>query len=40
MCPKLKMGGGTTSVMIAKKLDDSDSDGDVLTISSEKSCEA
>jgi hypothetical protein len=27
------------SVVIAKKQDDSDSDGDVLTISSEKSCE-
>ena len=26
-------------MMIAKKRDDSDSDGDVLTISSEKSCE-
>ena len=39
-CPELKKGGGTASVMIAKKRDDSDSDGDVLTISSEKSCEA
>ena len=28
------------SVVIAKKQDDSDSDGDVLRISSEKSCEA
>ena len=27
-------------MVIAKKQDDSDSDGDVLTISSEKSCEA
>ena len=27
-------------MMIAKKRDDSDSDGDLLTISSEKSCEA
>ena len=39
-CPELKKGGGTASVMIAKKQDDSDSDGDVLTVSSEKSCEA
>ena len=27
-------------MMIAKKRDDSDSDGDILTVSSEKSCEA
>jgi len=39
-CPELKTGGVTASVVIAKKLDDSDSDGDVLTVSSEKSCEA
>jgi len=39
-CPKLKKGGGTASVVIAKKQDDSDSDSDILTISSEKSCEA
>ena len=39
-CPELKTGGGTASVVIAKKLDDSDSDGDILTVSSEKSCEA
>ena len=39
-CPKLKKGGGTTSVVIAKKQDDSDSDSDIRTISSEKSCEA
>ena len=39
-CPELKKGGGTASVMIAKKQDDSDSDGDALTVSSEKSCEA
>ena len=39
-CPELKKGGGTTSVAIDKKQDDSDIDGDVLTISSEKSCEA
>ena len=39
-CPEIKKGGGTASVMIAKKRDDSDSDGDLLTISSEKSCEA
>ena len=36
-CPELKKGGGTTSVMIPKKQNDSDSDGDVLTVSSEKS---
>ena len=34
-CPELKKGGGTASVMIAKKQDDSDSDGDILTVSSE-----
>ena len=34
-CPELKKGGGTASVMIAKKQDDSDSEGDVLTVSSE-----
>ena len=39
-CPKLKKDGGTLSVMIAKKQDDSDSECDVLTVSSEKSCEA
>ena len=40
-CPELKKGGGTASVVIAnKKQDDSDSDGDVLTVSSEKSCGA
>ena len=39
-CPDLKKGGGTASVVIAKKQDDSDSDGDVLTTLSEKSCEA
>ena len=39
-CPELKKGGGTASVMIAKKQDGSDSEGDVLTVSSEKSCEA
>ena len=39
-CPEIKKDGGTASVMIAKKRDDSDSDGDLLTISSEKSCEA
>ena len=39
-CSELKKGGGTASVMIAKKQDDSDSEGDVLTVSSEKSCEA
>jgi len=39
-CPELKKGGGTASVMIAKKQDDSDSDGDILTVSSEKCCEA
>ena len=33
--PELKKGGGTASVMIAKN-----SDGDVLTVSSEKSCKA
>ena len=38
-CPELKKDGGTASVAIARK-DDSDSDGDVLTVSSEKSCEA
>ena len=38
-CPKLKKDGG--SVVIAnKKKDDSDSDGDLLTVSSEKSCKA
>jgi hypothetical protein len=37
-CPELKKDNGTASVMIAKQ-DDSDSDGDVLTMSSEKSCE-
>ena len=39
-CPELKKSRGTASVMIAKKQNDSDSDGDVLTVSSEKSCEA
>ena len=39
-CPKLKKGGGTASVVIARNQDDSDSDGDVLTTLSEKSCEA
>jgi hypothetical protein len=37
---ELKKVGGTASVMIAEKQDESDSDGDVLTISSENSCEA
>jgi len=40
-CPELKKDGGSISVVIAKKKkDDSDSDGDILTVSSEKSCEA
>src|SRR5438132_1450365 len=39
-CPELKKGGGTTSVVIANRKDDSDSDGDLLTVSTEKSCEA
>lgn len=39
-CPKLKKGSGIANVMIARKQDDSDSDGDILTVSSEKSCEA
>ena len=38
--PELKKGEGIVSVVIAKKKDDLDSEGDVLTISSEKSCEA
>ena len=33
-CPELKKGGGTASVVIAKKQDDPDSEGDVLTLSS------
>jgi hypothetical protein len=37
-CPELKNDSGTTSVMIARQ-DDSDRDGDVLTVSIEKSCE-
>jgi len=39
-CPQLKNDGGSVSVVIANKKDDSDSDGDLLTVSSEKSCEA
>jgi hypothetical protein len=38
-CPELKKGSGTASVMITRQ-DDSDSEGDILTVSSEKSCEA
>lgn len=39
-CPELKKGG-TASVVFSKKKDDSDSsDGDVLTVSSERSCGA
>jgi hypothetical protein len=37
-CPKLMKDSGTASAMIARQ-DDLDSDGDVLTVSSEKSCE-
>jgi hypothetical protein len=37
-CPELKKDSGPASVMIARQ-DDSDSDGDILTVSSEKSCE-
>jgi hypothetical protein len=37
-CPELKKGSGTASVVIASQ-DDSNNDGDVLTVSSEKSCE-
>jgi hypothetical protein len=37
-CPELKKDSGTASVMIARQ-DDSNSDGDILTMSSEKSCE-
>jgi hypothetical protein len=37
-CPELKKDSGTASVMIARQ-DDSNSDGDVLTVSTEKSCE-
>ena len=33
-CPELKTGGGTASVVIAKKQDNPDSEGDVLTLSS------
>jgi hypothetical protein len=40
-CPELKKDGGSISVVIAnKKKYDSDSDGDILMVSSEKSCEA
>jgi hypothetical protein len=39
-CPQLKKDGGSINVVIAKKKDDSDSDGDLLTVSSENSCEA
>ena len=39
-CPELKKDGGSVSVVIANKKDDSDSDGDLLTVSSEKSCKA
>jgi hypothetical protein len=40
-CPELKKDGGSVSVVIAnKKKHDSDSEGDLLTVSSEKSCEA
>jgi hypothetical protein len=38
VCLELKKDSGTASVMIVRQ-DDSDSDGDVLTMSSEKSCE-
>src|SRR6266540_3240939 len=39
-CPELKKGGRTASVVIANKKDDSDSNDDLLTVSTEKSCEA
>jgi len=39
-CPELKKGGGTVSVVIANRKDDSESNGDLLTVSTEKSCEA
>ena len=39
-CPELKKDGGTANVVIANRKDDSDSDGDLLTVSTEKSCEA
>src|SRR6266542_6061568 len=38
--PELKKGGGTASVVIANRKDDTDSDGDILTVSTEESCEA
>src|SRR6266498_89766 len=38
--PKLKKGGGTASVVIANRKDDTDNDGDILTVSTEDSCEA
>jgi hypothetical protein len=39
-CPELKKDGGSISVVIARKKDDLDSNGDILTVSSEKSCGA
>ena len=39
-CPKLKKGGGTASVVIANRKDDTDNDGDILMVSIEDSCEA
>ena len=39
-CPELKKDGRTANAVIANRKDDSDSDGDLLTVSTEKSCEA